>query len=169
MLQFGICRFVPFMYQQFIDEVDIGLGQLTALVLDLGGSWAGSWQLGSSGHQLSSTQVSPPALHRPDCPEQPAVRYGGSSLVLSQVLGSSLPTLTPPWPALLFCPGEVQSPLSLCVYGGNMGRGCQLSCSHASGLAHLHPSNRLSSSVPQLVRGRASPPTPMTRVNYILM
>lgn len=113
--------------------------------------------------------VRPPAFLHPGKPSSPASARPPRAACREEQWQFScslsgppvqLTTLTPPGPAPLSCPGEVQGPLSVCR--GSMRRGCQLSCSHASGLAHLHPSNRLSSSVPQLVRGRASSPAPMT-------
>lgn len=126
---------------------------------------------------VGAGQFSPPAFLHPGKPSSPAParlprttcgeeRWQFSCSFSGPRVQFMHPHTT--WASSAVLPRRGAGP-SLSVCRGNMGRGCQLSCSHASGLAHLHPSNRLSSSVPQLVRGRASPPTPMTRVNYILM
>lgn len=96
-------RFVPFTCFSSSQSLAIGVGQLIALVLGLGGSWHG---------QLSSF----PSSSLPRCALPTALATLSNAAYSKQqgqfscswTLRSRLPSLLSPGPALFFCPGKMQ-------------------------------------------------------------
>jgi hypothetical protein len=101
--------------QPFEDDADFGMGQLRALNLSLGGSWAGQY----SGFPLPAPARLPSATI---CRRQ-------GQLSSPHALGASSPVPAPPKPALLGCPVKTREP-TLPSATGRKGMGY---------LTHSHP------------------------------
>lgn len=110
------------MPQQFIAEVDVGIGYLVVLVLGLGVARLVKPPAFSHHHQpgdfSSISAASSPAVTDSKEPEQFCCHF----------LKSDSPALTPPGPTLLSCPGEVQGLLTRLLRLVRVRTALQFSC-----------------------------------------
>jgi hypothetical protein len=99
---FGSAGPAPSHAQQFIDEVDTEVDRLRGLDLGQGGSWID--QPIALPHPYHQGQLSGTCLVNSS---NTIASKGQGQLSHSHALGAISPTPMPPWPSLLFCPGEV--------------------------------------------------------------